>query len=72
MRCYEVKLAGKAKRYGSTNEDAKAKRDELMATYEAKKKDITIELVEVGSDKPSLMAFINELCAAADRSPVDE
>ena len=72
MRCYEVVLKGKAKRYGSTNADAKVKRDELMAKYDAKKKDVAIEQVEIGSDKASMMTFINELCKAADKDAADE
>jgi len=65
MRCYLVKTDG-AKRYGSTNADAKDKRTELMAVLGVKKKDITIEQVEVPADKAGLLEFINGLCAESD------
>ena len=71
MRLYEVELKGKAKRYGSTNADAKVKRDELMEQYGTKKKDITIDQVEILAGKDNMMTFINELAEAADK-PIDE
>lgn len=65
MRCYLVKTEG-AKRYGSTNADAKEKRNELMEARNVKKKDVTIEQVEVPADKAGLLEFINGLCAEGD------
>lgn len=71
MRCYLVKADG-AKRYGSTNADAKVKRDELMEARGVKKKDVTIEQVEVPADKAGLLEFINGLCAEGDKQVADE
>lgn len=67
MRCYLVKTDG-AKRYASTNADAKVTRDDLMAARNVKKKEVMIEQVEVAADKAGLLEFINGLCAESDRA----
>lgn len=70
MRCYLVKTTG-AKRYASTNADARETRETLMAERDVKKKDVTIEQVEVPADKAGLLGFINGLCKEADQKAAD-
>jgi hypothetical protein len=70
MRCYLVTGPG-AKRYGSTQADARAKRDELVDQLGCKKKDVEIEEVEVPVSKADLLEFINGLCAEADKAEAE-
>jgi len=65
MRCYLVKGPG-AKRYASTNADAKTTRDELVEQLGVKKKDIEIEQTDIPVAKAELLEFINGLCAETD------
>lgn len=65
MRCYLVTAPG-ITRYGSTNADAREIREKLVDKTGVKKKDITIEQVEVPADKAGLLEFINGLCEKAD------
>ena len=55
-----------AKRYGTTQADARTKRDELAATFSLKKSDVEITEVEIPYGKAELIGFINELAAEAD------
>ena len=66
MRFYKIKAPG-AFRFGTSQADAKAKRDTLVAKVGCKKKDVKIEEVEVPTSKDSLALFINELAAKADK-----
>lgn len=66
MRCYLVVGPG-AKRYGSTQADARTKREELVELIGCKKKDVEIEEVEVPVSKADLLEFINGLCAESDK-----
>jgi hypothetical protein len=70
MRCYLVTGPG-AKRYGSTQADAHAKRDALVDKLGCKKKDVEIEEVEVPVSKADLLEFINGLCAEADKAEAE-
>lgn len=71
MRCYLVTGPG-AKRYASTNADARATRDELVEQLGVKKKDVDIEQVDVPTAKAELLEFINGLCAELDEKAGDE
>jgi len=72
MRAYEVKavegdddeLLGR--RFGATQADARAKRDELMEKFGVKKSACTIEEVEIPMAKAELLEFINELASEND------
>jgi len=70
MRAYKVTAAeGETVlgfRFGSTQADAKAKRDELMEQFSIKKSAIETEEVEIPVAKAELLAFINELAAGQD------
>lgn len=70
MRTYQVTAQeGEtvlATRYGSTQADAREKRDALVEQFSIKKSQVTIEEVDVSLAKPELLAFINELAAKAD------
>lgn len=71
MRCYLVTGPG-AKRYASTNADARATRDQLVEQLGVKKKDVDIEQVDVPTAKAELLEFINGLCAELDEKASDE
>lgn len=71
MRCYLVQAPG-AKRYASTNADARATRDELVEQLSVKKKEVTIEQTDVPTAKAELLEFINALCAETDEKAGDE
>lgn len=70
MRAYQVTAVDGettlATRYGSTQADARAKRDELVAQFNVKKSAVSIEEVEIPVAKGDLLDFINELSAKAD------
>lgn len=70
MRCYLVSGGGR-RRYGATQADSKIKRDDIMEETGAKRSEVSIEEVEVPMDKPSLLEFINGLCAELD-APQDK
>lgn len=71
MRCYLVQAPG-AKRYASTNADARATRDELVDQLQVKKKDVTIEQTDIPTAKAELLEFINSLCKETDHAKADE
>lgn len=70
MRAYQVTAADGdttlATRYGSTQADARAKRDELVEQFNVKKSAVTIEEVEIPVAKADLLEFINKLASKAD------
>ena len=70
MRCYLVQAPG-AKRYASTNADARATRDELIDQLQVKKKDVTIEQTDIPTAKAELLEFINSLCKETDHAEAD-
>lgn len=65
MRCYLVQGGGR-KRYASTNAVASATRNTIIAETGAKKKDVTIEQINIPVAKAELLEFINGLCAETD------
>lgn len=67
MRCYLVKGPG-AKRYASTNADARVIRDDLVAKLGCPKKDVEIDQTDVPTPKADLLKFINNLCAETDKT----
>lgn len=71
MRCYLVQAPG-AKRYASTNADARATRDELVEQLSVKKKEVTIEQTDVPTAKAELLEFINALCKETDHAEAAE
>lgn len=71
MRCYLVIGPG-AKRYASTNAEARAARDELTEQLGCKKKDVKIEQTDISIAKTELLRFINDLCAELDEGEPDE
>lgn len=71
MRCYLVTGPG-AKRYASTNADARATRDELVEQLGCKKKDVEIEQTDIPTAKAELLEFVNGLCAEFDEKAGDE
>jgi alkanesulfonate monooxygenase SsuD/methylene tetrahydromethanopterin reductase-like flavin-dependent oxidoreductase (luciferase family) len=60
MRVYKVE-AGVHLVLAGTQADARAKRDELVAKYDFKKKDVAIAEHELPTGKSDLLAAINEL-----------
>lgn len=70
MRAYEVKATDGeellGRRFGATQADVRAKRDELMSQFNIKKSACTIEEVEIPVAKAELLDFINELAAVSD------
>lgn len=70
MRAYKVVAAeGDTTlgfRFGSTQADAKEKRDSLMEQFSIKKSAVLIEEVEIPVAKAELLAFINELAEGQD------
>ena len=71
MRCYLVTGPG-AKRYASTNADARATRDELVLQLGCKKKDVEIGQTDIPTAKAELLEFVNGLCAELDEKAGDE
>lgn len=65
MRCYLVTGPG-AKRYSSTNADARATRDTLVEQLGCKKKDVEIEQTDIPTAKAELLEFVNGLCKELD------
>lgn len=70
MRAYEVVAPGPVKRYAGTSADARSTREALMAQTGAKKKDVSIDEVEIPTAKPDLLGFLNGLLEQQD--PEDE
>jgi hypothetical protein len=71
MRCYQVTATNTkgqivATRLASTNADARAVREDLMESFDLRKKDIEIENHEVPVAKPDLLSYINDLLAHND------
>lgn len=71
MRCYLVVAKNNdgntiARRIASTNADARAVREDVMETFDLRKKDVEIEQHEVPVDKPGLIAYLNELLVEQD------
>lgn len=70
MRAYKVTASdGETDlgfRFGTTQSDAKTKRDELMEQFDVKKSAVSIEEVEIPMAKAELLEFINELAAGQD------
>lgn len=70
MRAYKVEAKEGdtvlATRYGSTQADAREKRDELVTQLTVKKSQVSIDEVEIPLGKADLLVFINELAAQAD------
>lgn len=70
MRAYEVKAMDDdellGRRFGATQADARAKRDELMEKFSIKKSACTIEEVEIPTAKADLLEFINGHMEEAD------
>lgn len=63
MRAYQVTAqpGGKVIKFAiaSTQADAKAKRDDLVEELGIKKKDVTIEEIEISTSKNDLIEYIN-------------
>lgn len=75
MRCYIVQIdlpSCKAKRLAATNALARETRETMMADFEVKKKDVTIEAHEVPTPKTELLDYINEVYVTADITEADE
>lgn len=70
MRAYKVSAVEDGEvigfRYGTTQADAREKRDELVELFGVKKKDVTIEEEEIPVAKAELIEFINGLAALGD------
>lgn len=70
MRAYKIFVkdgpTSLATRYGSTQADARTKRDALVEQFKVKKSEVEIQEVEISTAKDDLLAFINELAAKAD------
>lgn len=76
MRAYQVTAKDGdtvlGTRYAGTQADARTKRDELMAQFDVKKKQVSIDEVEVPVAKAGLLEFINELASQADAVEAEE
>ena len=76
MRAYQVTAKDGdtvlGTRYAGTQADARTKRDELMAQFDVKKNQVTIDEVEVPVAKADLLEFINELASQADAVEAEE
>lgn len=59
-------------RYAGTQADARTKRDELMAQFDVKKRQVEMEEVEVPMAKAELLEFINLLASEVDAIEVEE
>lgn len=70
MRCYFVECKGLGFRYAGTSALARETREELMALFNVRKKDVTIEDAEIPVGKAELLAFVNKLAAQSDDAPV--
>ena len=72
MRCFQVTAkdgdAVLATRLAPTNAVAKTTREELMATFQVKKKDVSIDQHEVPVSKPQLIEYINSLLRRSDKA----
>lgn len=70
MRAYIIKAENGGQvfgiRYAGTAASAKTARDELVATFELKKKDVTIGDCEIPTQKQALLDFVNEISAKSD------
>jgi hypothetical protein len=76
MRAYQVTAKDGptvlGTRYAGTQADARTKRGELMAQFDVKKNQVTIDEVEVPVAKADLLEFINELASQADAVEAEE
>jgi hypothetical protein len=76
MRAYQVTARDTntvlGTRYAGTQADARTKRDELMAQFDVKKNQVSIDEVEVPVAKSGLLEFINELASQADAVEAEE
>ena len=70
MRAYKViAVDGAAQlgfRFAGTAAESKIKRDELVAQFSIKKKDVSIEDCEVPTGKAELLEFLNTMAAEQD------
>jgi len=71
MRCYSVKAMGKdgriiGRRYAGTAALSREAREVLMATFGVKKKDVSIDEVEVPTAKADLLVFVNQILTKQD------
>lgn len=75
MRCYEVKTEDSSEievvRYAGSQADARKKREEIIQFVEEaglsiKKSQISIEEIEVPTQKGPLIDYLNDLSARAD------
>lgn len=55
-----------ATRYAGTAALSKSTRDELVESFDLKKKDVSISDYEIPTSKAELLEFVNTLAAAAD------
>lgn len=74
MRCYLVTAKSNAddvlgRRIAATNADARAVREDLMETFDVKKKNVDIENHDVPVAKPELIAYLNDMLVAQDEAP---
>jgi hypothetical protein len=53
-------------RYGATQADARAKRDDLVGLFKVKKSMVAIEETEIPVAKAELLEFINQLVTGLD------
>jgi hypothetical protein len=71
MRCYLIQSA-RMKRYAGTNADATTTRNMIVEETGTRKKDVTIEQVDIPTAKSELLGFINGLCAESDVKAEEE
>lgn len=72
MRAYKVNdKQKKVTRFAGSQTDAKTHRDAIMEGLDVKKKDVTIEEIEIPTGKTELLGFLNELSAEYDEDDED-
>lgn len=73
MRAYRVQDGeGKMIRFGGSQTEAKQKRDEIIETLGVKKKEVSIEEIEIPTSKTELLEFLNEFSSESDDAEADE
>ena len=77
MRAYDVKAVDDddnliGRRFGGSNADARAKRDDLIEKFDIKKSQVSIEETEIPTDKAGLLEFLNAVMEEVDATDPEE
>jgi hypothetical protein len=66
MNLWITKLPGKCTRFTASQAEGRIMRDAMIEDYGCKKKEVSIEPIDVPTKKPELIEFLNEAYATID------